>query len=150
VLECWLDVSRFFGRRRPAGIDGAFVQRFAVEALRPLDPRHANVVPGHCREGANTHGRCYALMYDLSLLPAGGVRHVAEDGKLLAGRMRIGRDGKDKAYLRHGGRPVVAVWGVGFNDGRKYTLAECGRLVDFLKHDRRYGGNAVLLGVPTG
>jgi hypothetical protein len=64
--------------------------------------------------------------------------------------MRLGRDGRDRAYLRHGGRPVVAVWGVGFKDGRKYTLAESGRLVDFLRHDRRYGGNTVLLGVPTG
>jgi hypothetical protein len=45
---------------------------------------------------------------------------------------------------------VVAVWGVGFNDGRKYTLAECERLVEFLKHDKEYGGNTVVLGVPTG
>src|SRR5262249_28468206 len=29
-------------------------------------------------------------------------------------------------------------------------LAECERLVDFLKHDKRYGGNTVLLGVPIG
>jgi hypothetical protein len=64
--------------------------------------------------------------------------------------MRLGRDAKDVAYLRHGGRPVVAVWGVGFNDGRRYTLAECEQLVDFLKHDKDYGGNTVVLGVPTG
>jgi hypothetical protein len=64
--------------------------------------------------------------------------------------MRLGRDDGDRAYLRHNGRPVVAVWGIGFNDGRAYTLAECDRFVEFLKNDQKYGGNTVLLGIPTG
>jgi hypothetical protein len=143
-------VLRHFRWMAQYGIDGVFVQRFGVETLHPNDLRHCNTVLAHCREGANRSGRCYAVMYDLSLLPEGGVRHVIEDWKLLVGRMRIGKDPKDAAYLRHKGKPVVAVWGVGFNDGRKYALAECERLVDFLKHDKQYGGFAVLLGVPTG
>jgi hypothetical protein len=143
-------VLRHFRWMQQYGLDGAFVQRFAVETLHPLDLRHCNTVLAHCREGANRFGRCYAVMYDLSGLPAGGVRQVIEDWKLLVGRMRLGRDPKDAAYLRHNGRPVVAVWGVGFNDRRKYTLAECERLVDFLKHDQDHGGCTVLLGVPTG
>jgi hypothetical protein len=143
-------VLRHFRWLRRYGIDGVFVQRFGVETLHPKDLRHCNAVLAHCREGANRYGRCYAVMYDLSLLPVGGVRHVIADWKLLVDRMRLGRDRKDAAYLRHRDKPVVAVWGIGFNDGRKYTLAECGRLIEFLKKDRRYGGNTVLLGVPTG
>jgi hypothetical protein len=143
-------VLRHFHWMREYGIDGVFVQRFAVETRQPADLAHCNAVLAHCREGANREGRCYALMYDLSLLPTGGVRHVIEDWKLLVDRMKLGRDDKDQAYLRHGGKPVVAVWGVGFNDGRKYTLAECQQLVEFLKDDKQYGGNTVLLGVPTG
>jgi hypothetical protein len=143
-------VLRHFRWMRDYGIDGAFVQRFGVETIQPLDLRHCNAVLAHCREGANRHGRCYAVMYDLSGLPRGGLRHVVEDWKLLVSRMRVGKDPRDAAYLRHGGKPVVAVWGVGFDDGRKYTLAECERLVDFLAHDREFGGFTVLLGVPTG
>ena len=56
---------------------------------------------------------------------------------------------RDRAYLHHRGKPVVAVWGFGFNDGRKYTLAEGMKLVRFLKDDPKYGGNTVMLGVPT-
>jgi hypothetical protein len=143
-------VLRHFQWMRQYGIDGVFVQRFGVETIQPLDLRHVNTVLAHCREGANRSGHCYAVMYDLSGLPEGGIRHVIEDWKLLVSRMRLGQDRRDAAYLRHRGRPVVAVWGIGFNDGRKYTLAECARLVEFLKNDRRYGGYTVLLGVPTG
>jgi hypothetical protein len=143
-------VLRHFRWMEQYGIDGVFVQRFAVETTLPRDLRHCNTVLASCREGANRSGRCYAVMYDLSGLPAGGTQRVIDDWKLLVDRMRLGKDPKDAAHLRHGGKPVVAVWGIGFNDGRKYTLAECEKLVDFLKNDKDYGGYAVLVGVPTG
>jgi hypothetical protein len=54
----------------------------------------------------------------------------------------------DRTYMYHLGRPVVGVWGIGFSDGRKYTLAECRELVDFLQNDPEFGNNAVLIGVP--
>jgi len=142
-------VVRHFLWMRQYGIDGAFVQRFAGETRSAKGLNHCTTVLAHCREGANRHGRAYAVMYDLSGLGAGGTQHVIDDWKLLVGRMRITRDRADRAYLRHKGKPVVAVWGVGFSDGRKYTLAECARLIDFLRNDRDFGGCAVMLGVPT-
>jgi hypothetical protein len=143
-------VRRHFRWMQEYGIDGVFVQRFVVETQNPTHLRHCNTVLANCRAGANEHGRCYAVMYDLSGLRAGGISRAIDDWKLLVDRMRLGRDDHDRAYLRHAGRPVVAVWGIGFNDGRDYTLAECDRLIEFLKHDPDYGGNTVLLGIPTG
>jgi hypothetical protein len=143
-------VLRHFRWMQEYGIDGVFVQRFAVSTVQPVHLRHCNTVLAHCREGANQFGRCYAVMYDLSGLRLGGTQQVIEDWKLLVDHMRLGRDGNDPAYLKHNGKPVVAVWGIGFNDARKYTLAECDRLVAFLKNDPRYGGNTVMVGVPTG
>jgi hypothetical protein len=143
-------VLRHFQWMKDHGIDGVFVQRFGVETIHPRDLRHCNTVLTHCREGANLHGRCYAVMYDLSSLPAGGTQRVIDDWKILVERMRLGRDDQDRAYLRHRGKPVVAVWGIGFNDGRSYSLAECERLVEFLGNDPRHGGFTVMLGVPTG
>jgi hypothetical protein len=143
-------VLRHFQWMQQYGIDGVFVQRFGVETIHPMDLSHCNAVFAHCREGANLYGRCYAVMYDLSLLPTDGTRQVIEDWKLLVDRLRLGRDDKDKAYLHHNGKPILAVWGIGFNDGRRYSLTECERLIDFLKNDTHYGGFTVLVGVPTG
>src|SRR5207253_59686 len=81
-------VLRHFQWMQQYGIDGVFLQRFGVETRDSKDLRHCNAVLAHCREGANQYGRCYAVMYDLSLLPAGGTRHVIEDWKLLVDRMQ--------------------------------------------------------------
>ncbi len=50
-------------------------------------------------------------------------------------------------YVHHKGKPLVTIWGVGFNDNRKYSLTECAELLDFLKNGE-YGGHSVMLGVP--
>lgn len=139
-------VLRHFEWMKTYGLDGVFVQRFINSPGDVKGYRQVNVVLNHCREGANLHGRTYAVMYDLSGLGAGQLQRVREDWKLLVDRMQIT---KDPAYLHHRGKAVVAVWGLGFNDGRQYTLNEGLELVKFLKDDSRYGGCMVMLGVPT-
>lgn len=135
-------VLRHFKWMRDYGLDGVFVQRFAAGARSPSFQRQNNTVLAHCREGANLHGRTYALMYDLSGLGAGRIGDVIEDWKALHTRMKITQD---PAYLHHRGRPLVAVWGIGFNDKRAYTLADCRQLIEVLKSD----GCSIMLGIPT-
>jgi hypothetical protein len=135
-------VLRHFRWMREYGIDGAFVQRFITDLRSPRVLRNNNVVLAHCREGANREGRAYAVMYDLTGLGAGRIAEVQDDWRQLRERMKITGDA---AYLKHRGKPLVAVWGIGFSDKRAYTLAECRQLVEFLKAD----GCAVMLGVPT-
>ncbi len=138
-------VLRHFKWMRDYGLDGVFVQRFVGEVSQPAGLRQFTTVLSHCREGANRYGRAYAVMYDLSGMGAGRMDRVMEDWRLLVEKMKIT---EDPAYLRHGGRPVVAVWGFGFNDGRRYTPAEGLELVSFLKQTPA-GGCTVMLGVPT-
>jgi len=141
-------VLRHFKWMKDYGIDGVFLQRFgvSVKSARGLESRR--VVTANVQAGANLFGRTWAMMYDLSGLRQGEIdKYVIEDWKLLVDRRKIATD---KSYLHHNGRPVVGVWGVGFNDNHKYSLAECDRLVKFLKEDRKYGRNTVVLGVPVG
>ncbi len=143
-------VARHFEWMKDYGIDGAFVQRFASSTRHEKLRAACDRVLLNCRAGANQHGRAYALMYDLSGLGENQIDHVIADFKRLVDEMKLTRDPNDKAYLHHRGKPVVAVWGIGFNDGkRRYTLDDCRKLIEFLKNDPHYGGHTVMLGVPT-
>lgn len=142
-------VLRHFEWMREYGIDGVFVQRFGTEVRRVHGLYQFNTVLANCRSGANRHGRAWAIMYDLSGLGQAETAGIIDDWKMLVDRMRIGRDDNDAAYLHHLGKPVVAVWGIGFRDNRRYTVDECAKLIDFLAHDPKYGGNTVMVGVPT-
>ena len=138
-------VVRHFRWMQDYGIDGVFVQRFASE-VRGAGLTQFNNVLESCRAGARLHGRSYAVMYDLSGLKLGQTSSVIADWKMLVGTKKITND---PTYQRHNDKPVVAVWGIGFSDGRQYTLQECEALVDFLKNDTTYGGCTVMVGVPT-
>ena len=127
------------------GIDGVFVQRFVTEVSGAGLLQFNNVLEA-CRIGANQYGRAFAIMYDLSGLQANQMSLVMNDWKTLVDKQKIT---KDSAYIYHNGKPVSAIWGIGFNDSRKYTLAECQTLIDFFKKDTTYGGCTVMLGVPT-
>lgn len=141
-------VMRHFKWMEQHGIDGVFLQRFASSLRRPNAAyQHRNQVTANVQAGANQHGRVWAMMYDLSGLKQGEIESVLiPDWKRLIDRMKIT---KDKAYLHHKGKPLVAVWGVGFSDSRDYSLEECAKLIRFLKEDPVYGGNTVMLGVPS-
>jgi hypothetical protein len=139
-------VLKHFEWMQDYGIDGVFVQRFANGLRSPPSLEHCNTVLANCREGANLHGRAYAVMYDLSGLPAGHIDDVINDWRVLRSEMVIT---EDPAYLNHRGKPVVAIWGIGFNDHRDYTLDECLRLINFLKNDPEAGGCTVMVGVPA-
>lgn len=142
--------DRHFRWMKDYGIDGVFVQRFGLNA-RPgigyeelaADNRKLMV----CREAANKAGRTYALMYDLTSLRDGDFDRLFRDWKLLRRHMQLT---KDPAYLHHKGRPVVGVWGVGFEEKkREYSLKLVEEFIRFLKDNPDYGKCTVVLGVPT-
>lgn len=142
-------VRRHFQWMRDHDLDGVFLQRFPT-GRDGTSAQVLNNVVVNVQRAANETGRCWALMYDLSGKREGEIESVVKaDWKRLIDKMRLGKDVNDKSYLQHNGKPVVAVWGIGFSDNRRYTLAECLDLVKFLKDDPVYGGYCVMIGVPT-
>lgn len=141
-------VGRHFGWMREHGIDGVFLQRFGAPLKNPRHRAFCDQVLENVRAAAAKSGRAWALMYDLSGLRAGEIeRVVMQDWKRMRNELRITADAD---YLHHRGRPVVAVWGVGFDDGRDYTLDESAELLRFLRNNPEFGGAAVMAGVPFG
>ena len=102
-------VLKHFEWMQEYGIDGVFVQRFANGLKNQPTLGDDNTVLASCREGANLHGRTYAVMYDLTGLLAGHIDDVINDWRALKNQMVIT---EDPAYLNHRGKPVVAIWGV--------------------------------------
>ncbi len=139
-------VVRHFKWMQDYGIDGAFVQRFSSGLTREDQRRHKDAVLAHAQEGAEKHGRAFAVMYDLSGMREGTLGRVAEDWRQIQTERQVVAS---KAYLHHEGKPVVAVWGIGFAERHQpgsYTLSGCKDLVASLKAS----GCCVMLGVPTG
>ncbi len=134
------------------GIDGVFIQRFFGATRTPTSRHASRVILSNALAASQKHGRAIAVMYDLSGLKANGedCSSIIEDWKELVDELKITSQGTNQTYLYNHGKPLVAIWGLGFPD-RPYNIRNIGieKLIDFLKHDPVYGGCAVMLGVPT-
>ena len=140
-------VDRHFGWMKDYKINGVFLQRFGVNLKRPDLYKRRNVITHHVQSAANKHGRTWAMMYDLTGFKAGDIKkHLIPDWVALKDKVKIT---EDPSYLHHKGKPVISVWGIGFDDDRKYSLKETEELIDFLKNDPVYGGNTVIVGTPS-
>lgn len=131
------------------GVDGVFMQRFFSAARRGEE---RNIVLQNAFEAASKYERAVAVMYDLSGLKASGedCSRLIEDWKYLVDSLKVTNQKGTKTYLHHNGKPLVAIWGIGFPD-RSYNIRNIGieRFVDFLQNDPVYGGCSVMVGVPT-
>jgi len=130
------------------GIDGVHMQRFVVEinGSKFNGKRHFNKVLENALKASVKYGRSISIMYDLSGCKKEDIAYVAQDFKELQRQFDLFDNIKNPTYLRHNGKPLVSIWGVGFNDKRKYSIADVEALVTKLKgpHNRV----SVLLGVP--
>jgi hypothetical protein len=134
-------VRRHFEWMKQYGIDGVFVQRFASVTRDPRFLKPANRVLASCRDAAHETGRAWVAMYDLSGIKPGQISGIIEDWKELSARLSPGTDAR---YVKVKGKPLVAVWGLGFSD-REPMLGEWRELLTFLKGQ----GCSIMLGVPT-
>jgi hypothetical protein len=133
------------------GVDGVFMQRFFGVTRTPQSRELGRVILGNALKASRKYDRAIAVMYDLSgLNPGEDCSSVIQDWKELVDTLKITFQGTNQTYLYHRGKPLVAIWGLGFPD-RPYNIRKIGieKLIDFLKNDPQYGGCAVMLGVPN-
>lgn len=145
-------IDRHFLWMKQYGIDSAFVQRFAVHGAKPHRDfrglKYENRKLLLARDAAIKHGRSWVLMYDLSGMKDDDFERLAADWKQLRTKMQLGTDPNDASYLQLNGKPLVAIWGVGFGDDRQYSLEKAAWFVRLLKHNPEWGGMSIMLGVP--
>jgi len=140
-------VVRHFQWMREHAIDGVFLQRFTCSFVDPREKEAMNKVIENVKLGAETYGRVFALMYDISgSAPANLVQTIKEDWMFQVDTMKIT---ESPQYLHHNGRPVLAVWGFGFTD-RLFTPAMATEIIRWLTQDAPERYRATLMGgMPT-
>ena len=153
-------ISRHFQWMKEYGIDGAFMQRFRSDfGLKAT----MNRILDNAYDAAKEHGRAICLMYDLSGLNiktngivsaskrTNEVNIMFNDWKDLVNTYELTTSGDDQPYLYHKGKPLVVLWGLGFNsrhDENGYDVQLWIDLVEKFQNDPGYGGCSIMLGVP--
>lgn len=126
------------------GIDGVFMQRFVVSIRNQKGKDNYNKILNNAILSAEKYDRAICLMYDLSGMEAGEEDILIRDWKELCEKYKL-VSRNNNHYVYHHGKPLVAVWGIGFNDRRKYGYEQVKKIIDFLKSE----GCSILVGVPT-
>lgn len=135
------------------GIDGVFMQRFVGEVLNnEMGKDHFDKVLQSAMKGSNQYQRAICVMYDLGGYNTSDGNYntealLADLSELNAKYNFTNRDAGQKYYLYENGRPVVAIWGVGFPDKspKYFSMADISNLIDRFNEM----GFSVMLGVPT-
>ena len=126
------------------GIDGVFMQRFVVSIRNQKGKDNYNKILNNAVLSAEKYDRAICLMYDLSGMEAGEEDILIRDWKELCEKYKL-VSRNNNHYVYHHGKPLVAVWGIGFNDRRKYGYEQVKKIIDFLKSEVC----SILVGVPT-
>ncbi len=137
-------VLRHFEWMQENQLDGVFLQRFLTDLSSPQFLSFRNQVTANVRAGAEAYGRVYTIMYDVSGQPTNTLfNNITNDWLYLVNTMRITNSTR---YLYHKGKPVVAIWGFGFNDGGHLASPQQAQtVINWFKSQ----GVTVMGGVPT-
>jgi hypothetical protein len=135
-------VVRHFQWMAENNLDGVFFQRFLSDLNGANISALRNQVAVNVRVGAETYGRVFAIMYDISGYATNTlVSKLTNDWLYLVNTQRVTNS---PSYLHHKGKPVVAIWGFGFS-GRNDTPQQAQQAIDWFKA----AGCTVMGGLPT-
>lgn len=135
-------VVRHFRWMKDNNLDGVFLQRFSSGLSSPDHFAFKNQVAANVRVGAETYGRVFAIMYDISGQNAATlVSTLTNDWAFLVNTLRVT---DSPSYIRHRGKPVVTVWGFG-SSTRPGTPDDALTVINWFKSV----GCTVMGGVPS-
>jgi hypothetical protein len=136
--------DKHFAWMQSYGIDGVLLQRY-INHIGELRGEHDRVLK-NVREAAEKHGRVFAVEYDLSGAHLQVVfDQLQSDWNYLSDELKLP---SSPAYLRLNGKPVVALWGLGFGDENHIDDPQLAlKIIDWFKRTKHV---TVIGGVPAG
>ncbi|WP_299664729.1 T9SS type A sorting domain-containing protein [uncultured Polaribacter sp.] len=130
-------------------IHGVHLQRFLSEVSDPRFFKARNNVLQNVIAASTEYDRHFSVMYDLSGVRDDGNMYdkLINDWEYLVDNYDIlNQDG----YVKEDGRPVVAIWGIGFKN-RGLTVATFKKIIDYFHKDAAPKYQAYVMGgVPDG
>jgi hypothetical protein len=119
------------------GIDAAALQRFNPNGQEgPI----RDAITAKVKTAAETYGRKFYIMYDVS-----GWTNMQSELKT-DWTNKMSAYTASTAYARQNGKPVVCIWGFGFNDdNHPWSAAVCLEVINWFKNQGCY----VIGGIPT-
>ncbi len=139
-------VDLHFKWMKEYGLDGVFMQRFVSEIKSAKGKQHFNKVLENALKAANKYQRAICVMYDLSGSSPADLQILINDWNELQSTFALFDNVKNPTYLRHNKKPLLVIWGVGFSDGRKYSIADVQAMVNTIKGPEKKV--SIMLGVP--
>jgi hypothetical protein len=130
-------VNTHFQWMQQNGIDAAALQRFNPNGQEgPV----RDAITAKVKTAAETYGRKFYIMYDVS----GWTNMQSELKTDWTNKMSVYIS--SAAYARQNGKPVVCIWGFGFNDNNHpWSAAVCLEVINWFKNQGCY----VIGGIPT-
>ena len=140
-------VARHFKWMQDNNLDGVMLQRFTSELRDPAFRSFRDQLTKNVQAGAEAHGRVFCVMYDISGSNESTlVEDLKSDWANLVDTLKIT---DSSMYLRHKGKPLLAIWGLGFT-GRPGTSTQAKEIITHFKSGAPAQYQATLLGgVPS-
>lgn len=127
------------------GISGVAVQRFVSALINPASRRDRDVVLTNVQRSSEHYGRVFFVTYDISGAGADWADVVKRDWQALV----TSGVTRSSAYLNHDGRPVVEIWGIGFDDRPAKPSEALELMLFFSKNADPQLRASILAGVPV-
>jgi hypothetical protein len=102
-------------------LDGVFEQRFISDIRSRGGRRHFNQVVRNVQTASEKYQRVYCIMYDISGAGPNWKRDLINDWKFLVDSLHVT---EGKSYLHHNGKPLLSIWGLGFDHTKPFAPVE--------------------------
>jgi hypothetical protein len=125
-------------------LDGVFEQRFISDIRGKGGRRHFNQVVRNVQKASEKYQRVYCIMYDISGAGPNWKKDLMNDWMFLVDSLNIT---KGKSYLHHNGKPLLSIWGLGFDHTTPFAfVAQADSLLDWFHKNAPAKYQATIMG----
>jgi hypothetical protein len=124
-------------------LDGVFEQRFVTDIKGRGGARHFNQVVRNVKQASEKYKRVYCIMYDISGAGPNWKKDLMADWMYLVDSLKVTTG---KSYLHHNGKPLLSIWGLGFDHTQFATVAQSDSLLDWFHKNAPKKYQATIMG----